>query len=415
MTPTTIPSERSLSFIFTTFADVAHHASCTRWHPVSRLKCNVLPAPDLLLSPLSPTAGSRSSSHFHVDLTRQLCPLPLAPKPLSTKDAPTMAMAAGAEAESAPGTGSKGEGAGQHAGWPLPPHVLPPPSSQHPSSLPPTLRSRRPRRAGTGGRGGVASWGGRELLVLPILQSPLFAGLAHLCLRRRCGTSPAAAAGDEPDGARVLHPPPSPAPPHPRDDTPPPALSPSPTAANRPPLRTSTSSWLLLACVVASMAGARRPVPAPASRSCRGGDSAGRTWSGAGRGSTRRTCGGRARLGSGHGHGGPPLPPGHGRPPLPPCHGGARPSSLPHQRVAGLRELPPSPRPGRGAHGGGGGVGGSRWRRRRGAGRGEDRAVALVLEVGDRTVVRGPHGSEMSCETQLSERGADQGQEGHFT
>ena len=128
---------------------------------------------------------------------------------------------------------------------------------------------------------------------------------------------------------------------------------------------------------------ARRPVPAPASRSCRGGDSAGRTWRGAerdaawrggagrsrrGGGSAGRTCGGRARLGSGHGHGGPPLPPGHGRPPLPPCHGGARPSSLPHQRVAGLRELPPSPRPGRGAHGGGGGVGGSRWRRRRGAG-----------------------------------------------
>ena len=281
-------------------------------------------------------------------------------------------------------------------------HGMASPSSR-PPSLPPSLRSRRPRRAGTGGRGGVASWGGRELLVLPVLQGPLFAGLAHLCLRRRCGTSPAAAAGDEPDGARVLHPPPSPAPPHPRDDTPPPALSPSPTAANRPPLRTSTSSWLLLACVVASMAGARRPVPAPASRSCRGGDSAG------------RTCGGRARLGSGHGHGGPPLPPGHGRPPLPPCHGGARPSSLPHQRVAGLRELPPSPRPGRGAHGGGGGVGGSRWRRRRGAGRGEDRAVALVLEVGDRAVVRGPHGSEMSCETQLSERGADQGQEGHFT
>ena len=58
MTPTTIATERSLSFIFTTFADVARHASCTRWHPVSRLKCNVLPAPDLLLSPLSPTAGS---------------------------------------------------------------------------------------------------------------------------------------------------------------------------------------------------------------------------------------------------------------------------------------------------------------------------------------------------------------------
>ena len=73
MTPTTIPSERSLSFSFTTFADVARHASCTRWHPVSRLKCNVLPAPDLLLSPLSPTAGSRSSSHFHVGLTHQLC------------------------------------------------------------------------------------------------------------------------------------------------------------------------------------------------------------------------------------------------------------------------------------------------------------------------------------------------------
>ena len=254
--------------------------------------------------------------------------------------------------------------------------------SSRPPSLPPSLRSRRPWRAGPGGRGGVASWGGRELLVLPVLQGSLFAGLAHLCLRRRRGTSPAAA-GDEPDGARVLHPPPSPAPPHPRDDTPPPALSPSPTAANRPPLRTSTSSWLLLACVVASMAGARRPVPAPASRSCRGGDSAGRTWRGAerdaawrggagwsrrGGGSVGRTCGGRARLGSGHGHGGPPLPPGHGRPPLPPCHGGARPSSLPHQRVAGLRELPPSPRPGRGAHGGGGGVGGSRWRRRRGAG-----------------------------------------------
>ena len=139
MTPTTIPAERSLSFIFTTFADVARHASCTRWHPVSRLKCNVLPAPDLLLSSLSPTAGSRSSSHFHVDLTRQLCPLPLAPKPLSTKDAPTMAMAAGAEAESAPGTGSKGEGAGQYAGWPLPPHVLPPSLPRARSAPPPSL------------------------------------------------------------------------------------------------------------------------------------------------------------------------------------------------------------------------------------------------------------------------------------
>ena len=82
ITPTTIPSERSLSFIFTIFADVARHASRTRWHPVSRLKCNVLPAPDLLLSPLSPTAGSRSSSHFHVGPARQLCPLPPAPKPL---------------------------------------------------------------------------------------------------------------------------------------------------------------------------------------------------------------------------------------------------------------------------------------------------------------------------------------------
>ena len=94
MTPTTIPSERSLSFIFTTFADVARHASCTRWHPVSRLKCNVLPAPDLLLSPLSPTAGSRSSSHFHVGFTRQLCLLPPAPKPLTPRRQPTATHAA---------------------------------------------------------------------------------------------------------------------------------------------------------------------------------------------------------------------------------------------------------------------------------------------------------------------------------
>jgi len=94
MTPTTIPAERSLSFIFTTFADVARHASCTRWHPVSRLKCNVLPAPDLLLSPLSPTAGSRSSSHFHVGLTRQLCLLPPAPKPLTPRRQPTATHAA---------------------------------------------------------------------------------------------------------------------------------------------------------------------------------------------------------------------------------------------------------------------------------------------------------------------------------
>ena len=44
--------------------------------------------------------------------------------------------------------------------------------------------------------------------------------------------------------------------------------------------------------------------------------------------------------------------------------------------------------------------------------------MALVLEVGDIAVVRGLHGSEMSCGTQLlerGERGADQGQEGHFT
>ena len=94
MTPTIIPAERSLSFIFTTFADVARHASCTRWHPVSRLKCNVLPAPDLLLSPLSPTAGSRSSSHFHVGLTRQLCLLPPAPKPLTPRRQPTATHAA---------------------------------------------------------------------------------------------------------------------------------------------------------------------------------------------------------------------------------------------------------------------------------------------------------------------------------
>ena len=80
MTSTTISTERSLSFIFTTFADVARHASCTRWHPVSRLKCNVLPAPDLLLSPLSPTAGSRSSSHFHVGPTCKFYLLPPAPE-----------------------------------------------------------------------------------------------------------------------------------------------------------------------------------------------------------------------------------------------------------------------------------------------------------------------------------------------
>ena len=72
MTPTTIPSERSLSFIFTTFADVARHASRTRWHPVSSssemsflsLICSSLPS----LQQLGPAAhltfmwGSHDSS-----------------------------------------------------------------------------------------------------------------------------------------------------------------------------------------------------------------------------------------------------------------------------------------------------------------------------------------------------------------
>ena len=76
MTPTTIPVERSLSFIFTIFADVARHASHTRWHPVSSssemsflsLICSSLPSLQQL--------GPRSSSHFHVGPARQLPPLP---------------------------------------------------------------------------------------------------------------------------------------------------------------------------------------------------------------------------------------------------------------------------------------------------------------------------------------------------
>ena len=34
--------------------------------------------------------------------------------------------------------------------------------------------------------------------------------------------------------------------------------------------------------------------------------------------------------------------------------------------------------------------------------------MALVLEVGDRAVVRGPHGSEMSCGTQLWREGREE-------
>ena len=41
MTPTTIPAERDLSYIFTTFTDVARHTSRMRCHSVSKLRCNV--------------------------------------------------------------------------------------------------------------------------------------------------------------------------------------------------------------------------------------------------------------------------------------------------------------------------------------------------------------------------------------
>ena len=82
MTSTTISAERSFTYIFTTFTDVACHASLTCWRPVSRL--SEMSSLSLICSSLSltPTARSRNSSHFHVGPARQLCPLPPAPKPL---------------------------------------------------------------------------------------------------------------------------------------------------------------------------------------------------------------------------------------------------------------------------------------------------------------------------------------------
>jgi len=50
MTLTYIPDERSLSFIFTTFADVARHGSCARWRPVNLRMRNVVLALAFILS-----------------------------------------------------------------------------------------------------------------------------------------------------------------------------------------------------------------------------------------------------------------------------------------------------------------------------------------------------------------------------
>ena len=88
MAPTSIPAERSLTYIFTTFADVACHASLTCWRPVSRL--SEMSSLSLICSSLSltPTARSRNSSHFHVGPTRQLHLLPLAPKLLPAARTP---------------------------------------------------------------------------------------------------------------------------------------------------------------------------------------------------------------------------------------------------------------------------------------------------------------------------------------
>ena len=66
MTPTTMPAERSLSYIFTIFAHVTCHASPTHWRQSTgsgEMSCSC--------SSLSPSsiaiARSRRSSHFHLD------------------------------------------------------------------------------------------------------------------------------------------------------------------------------------------------------------------------------------------------------------------------------------------------------------------------------------------------------------